>query len=281
MTRTVLFFGDSNTRGFGLMPQHRYAAVLERSLEGVPAGQWQFVVVAAASDLRTMGGKLEAALTRHRPDVLVVQCPTGPASYFIKYPPWLNLLRSLPARHLRWRKERAIAAELEEDQTHRRTRRDVLLDGHYVDSVYRFRLGKWAALRALREAAGRRYGVVVKATGARYLERMLQMRAMARAAVEGPILFFGLLPVSDSLYPGYHQRAREWNAELAKHLPDSAQRCSYVDVMEPLAALPSGDLLLSDESHFNVDGHRRIAALLLPELRRLIEEVESGQTAST
>lgn len=276
MAFTALFFGTSNTRGFGVLPEHRYAAVLERSLQCTLDGRWQFVVATSPGDLGVFGEKLAAALTRHRPDLVVVQCPTSPASYSINYPRWLNALRGLHARRLRWHKERAIAAEIDGDPSRQRTRRDALREGLYLDPVYSLRLGRWAAVRRLRAAAVRRYGLIVNMTGEQYVDSILRLRRTVRASTQAPTLFWGLLPLSENLYPGYHQRARDWSSELAKHVPDEARRCYFVDVMGALAAVSSRELLLNDETHLSISGHGRVADVLLPELRCLIEDFESG-----
>ena len=259
------------------MPEHRYAAILESMLAPTLGGRWRFAVASSPSDLRVIGEKLESALEQYRPDALMLNCPTGPASFFINYPRWMNLLRSMPARFLEWRKESAVALEIRNDSRRERTRRDVLREGRFIDSVYRSRLSSWPALRRLRAHAGRRYGVVVKTTSERYVERLLGFRTIARDHMQGPILFVGVIPLSDNLYPGFHQRAHEWNRELNKHLPDTAQRCFFIDVMEELAVMPSSRLLLNDETHLSIEGHRRFAELLLPELRRLIQEAEADR----
>ena len=80
MTRTVLFFGDSNTRGYGVGREMRFAAQIEAALAPVVGDRWRFVASGASSDFREIRVRLHGAVAKYQPDVLVWQCPTGPAA---------------------------------------------------------------------------------------------------------------------------------------------------------------------------------------------------------
>lgn len=280
MPHTVLFFGDSNTRGYGLAPEQRFAAVLERDLAGSTTSRWQFEVASSPSDLKAMVERLQKALDRYRPDILVWQCFTGPASYEIDFPPWMRRLRSVQDRYFAWRTRRAVSAEVRADPSGQRTERDAIHEGRYVDQVFRYRPGRLLLLRRARALIARRYGLVTKATRERYLQRMLEARSALRSQTQIPILFLGILPLSDTLYPGYHRRAFEWGAELERVLPDPAQHTFYIDMMTPLAPDAERGLLLNDATHLTVEGHRRVACLVRPLLLELMLTCERSASAS-
>ncbi len=267
-TRTVLFCGASNTRGYGVDPAVRFAAVLQNELGATLQGPWRFAVSTALPGFHNFRALLETAIPQTQPAVLVIQCPTSPISFTINYPRWLNALLSLQRRHLDWRRERAVAAEINREPAGTRSRRDALREGRFVESVNRFRFTRFSALRKLRSYAGRRYGVLVTTTVDEYVEGVMSLLATARAHFHGPILFIGPLPMSEEGYPGYFERARESSRKVARRLAETAPECSFIDVLQPLAPIPSAELLLSDHTHLTAEGHRRLAELLLPELRR-------------
>lgn len=276
MSRTVLFFGASNTRGYGIDPAQRFAAILERELSTSFDDAWQFVVSTSPHQFQAFRAKLKAAIAHTPPTILVIQCPTYPLSFPIDFPRWVNALRAVQGRHLHWRRERAVAAEISRDPTGARNRRDALREGRFIESVYRFRLTSRPSLRRLRNLAARRYGVRATSTLSQYLEGMASLQAAARDHFRGPIVFIGLLPMGENGFPGYAARAHEWNRAVAGRFTDAAQNLFFVDVLEPLAQLPPDRLLLSDETHLNIEGHRRLAELLRPDLARVMR----GQPAA-
>ncbi len=270
MTRTVLFFGDSNTRGYGVGHEHRYAAHVEAALAPAVGDRWRFVMSGADSDFRHITERLHAAIAKHRPDVLVWQCPTGPAAYFVQYPAWLRPLRAAYNTFFHWRRERGIRTEQARADTARSSRRDVLYDGRYVDALYRWRPASWPGTRHVNAFLAARYGVFVKATLERYLELIARHRDRIRAESDARLLFLGLVPHSDDMYPGYGARVSAWNAALATLLHHPEEGSVYVDPYPTLAAHPRRHLL-RDGSHLARDGHRVLAALVLPALTPLME----------
>ena len=86
MIRTVLFFGDSNTRGYGVGRERRYTSLVEKALGPTVGSEWRFVVTGTESDFRLISERLERAVATNSPDVVVWQIPTGPCSYFPRWP---------------------------------------------------------------------------------------------------------------------------------------------------------------------------------------------------
>ncbi|MBI3767198.1 MAG: SGNH/GDSL hydrolase family protein [Deltaproteobacteria bacterium] len=273
VTRTILFFGDSNTRGYGVGREHRYAAHVEAALAPAMGADWRFAVSGADSDFRVIPERLYRAVAKHRPDILVWQCPTGPAAHFVQYPPWLRPLRAAYNTLFRWRRELGIRVEQVRAEPALSSRRDVLYDGLYVDALYRWRPAAWPGTRHVNGWLAARYGVVVKATRERYLELIERHRERLRVESGARLLFLGLVPHSDYMYPGYGARVTAWSRDLAALLHHPEDGSVYVDLYTPLAAHPRRHLL-HDGAHLAADGHRRVAELVIPALLPLMRACE-------
>jgi len=279
MTRTVLFFGDSNTRGYGVGRARRYAAHVETALAPVLGGRWHFVVKSAESDFRAIRDRLHDVVAQYRPDVLVWQCPTGPAAYFVNYPPWLRPIRTLYNYAFRWRKESAIRREQRIAPPERSSRRDVMYDGHYVDAVYRMRPAAWPMTRHANEWLAARYGLHVKASLERYLDLMARHRDQLRRETDAPFVFLGLLPHDDHFYPGFNARVTAWTPELRRLLDRPAEGSTYIDLYPALAEDPRRHLL-HDGAHLTPTGHRRVAEVVVPVLASVLVERERDDSVS-
>jgi lysophospholipase L1-like esterase len=265
VTKTLLFFGDSNTRGYGVGRERRFASRVARAIDEATPGDWTAAVAYAESDFRAFRPRLEAALERHAPGLLVLQCPTGPACWFVAVPGWLRVARRPLERLFEWRSQRLVARELRRDPARYPTPHDARYDGLYLDRLYRFEPRKWPGLRELNAPLARRYGLEVKATLDRYLDRMLDLRARVRARTDADIVFLGLLPADERIYPGYPARVAEWTPRLAAALDDPAARSSFVD---PVGALGwnTDAVLLRDGTHLSGEGHRLVSGALAPVL---------------
>lgn len=273
MTRTVLFFGDSNTRGYGTGRERRYAALVEAALAPTTGAGWRFVVRGADSDFHAIAERLHGAVAKYQPDVVVWQCPTGPAAYFVQYPPWLRPIRAAYNAMFKWRRERGIRTEQARADAARSSRHDVLYDGRYVDSLYRWRPASWPITRHANALLARRYGVFVKATRERYLELMARHRDRLRADSRARLLFLGLVPHDDAFYPGFGARVTEWSPHLAALLHHPEDGAVYVDLYATLADHPRRHLL-HDGAHLAPDGHRKVADLVVPALVPLMHACE-------
>ena len=272
MSNTVLFFGDSNTRGYGVGRHDRYAAVAETLLRGDCGDTWQFVVGSSMSDFRVITDRLAAALTKHAPRIVVFQCPTGPASFFVNYPLWVTTPRRAYRRLLDRLREHYVRVEVSRTQ---RSRYDVVYDGHYLNRLHLWKPWHLPGLLTVRRWLVRRHGTVAKTTGDRYVELVCRLRDgwLAQTPV---VLFLGLLPSSDEYYPGYAQRAAQWGAGLTTALHQPSASRFYLDVHGPLTRGGTRQLLLRDGTHLSVEAHRQLAALVVPELRRLMQVCDEG-----
>lgn len=262
MPRSLLFFGDSNTRGYGVGRERRFASLVTQAIDEAAPGEWTAAVAHAESDFRAFRPRLEAALDRHAPELLVIQCPTGPASWFVAVPPWFRRARRPLERLLEWREQRLVARELRRAPQRYPSARDARYDGLYLERLHRLEPRKWWGFRNLNGPLARRYGLEVKATLERYLDRMLDLRARVRAKTDAEIVCIGLLSADERIYPGYRARVAEWTPRLAAALDDPAARSSFVD---PTAALGWNvdEILLRDGTHLSREGHRRVAAALI------------------
>lgn len=273
-SRTILFFGDSNTRGYGVGRQQRFAAVLETALAARGHAAWRCVVGHAPSDFRSFARRLDYPMETFVPDILVWQCPTGPAAYFVRYPEWITRLATFHNRWFNWRRARYIRADMRAGGEGR-TRREALYEGRYLNRLYGLRPARWPGIRQARRLLAARYGTRVKATRERYLELASAARDQLRARTGAPILFLGLFPHSDESFPGYTARIAEWNGYLARllHQPDAG--LLFLDVANGLH--PGSDqLLFSDGMHLSIEAHRRVAEIILPIVIRLIDTVETA-----
>jgi lysophospholipase L1-like esterase len=272
--RTVLFFGDSNVRGFGNDPRERYAALTEAAVASDTRAAWRFVVASAASDFHTIPPYLERAVAKNAPSIIVWQCPTGPACYFINHPPWARRLGAMKKYVFGRIRTRHIRADVRSDASGQRSERDALHEGRYIDGLHRWRAERWIGLRQWNRWIAARHGTIVKATRERYAQRICEIRDQLRTQCDAPILFLNLLPASDDCYPGYAARVAEWTPFLraALHRPELAS--FFLDIHAPLRRWRTRDLLLRDGTHLSPTGHRRIAELIAPVLRELMREQE-------
>ena len=280
MAKTVLFFGDSNTRGYGVGPERRYATLVEDAVRASIGGAWQFVTRSALSDFRVIRAKLHEVVEQHRPDVLVWQLPTGPAAYFVRYPWWLRPLRRAYASLFLARKEWSIQRQMRRQGADDvpDTRRAVESEGLYLNAVYRWRPAAWPITRHANEFLAARYGLITKATRERYVDFVEKHRHRMREAMDGPILFVGFVPHSEHMYPGFDARVTDWSADLARRLHDPAGGSSWVDPYPTLFAGP-GHHLLSDGCHLTPEGHRVLAGIVAPALAPLVHACDSSQQA--
>ena len=274
--RTVLFFGDSNTRGYGVGRARRYATLVENALAPEMGSAWRFAAAGASSDFKDIRERLYPAMDKHRPDILVWQCPTGPAAYFVQYPPWLRPIRTVYNTFFKWQRQWRIQRDVARGGGEvLRSRREAISEGLYVDALYRWRPASWTLTRNVNGLIARRYGTFVKATKERYLELMDRHRSRLRETSGAPVLFLGLLPHSDHFYPGFCERALAWGRDLEALLHDPARDSYYLELCAPL--LQDGGVarhLLRDGAHMSPAGHERVAALVTPVLGELMRIVQ-------
>lgn len=267
-TKTVLFFGDSNTRGYGVDPQLRWASLVEEQLRGATREPWTYAVASSWSDFKAIPKRLEAALAEYDPSIVVMACPTGPAAYYLHYPEWARKIGAVNRRIFAWADWFHVRAAMRSAK--QSSERDVRYEGRYVDALHRWQILRWPGARQLNRWMGSHYGVRVKATRERYLEWMEQRREQIRSQTAAPILFLSLIPHSDDYHPGYLQRAREWNRDLAALLDRPAEGSHYLDLFEPLAGRPTADMLLRDGTHLSPRGHSVVAPVIAPFLQQLM-----------
>jgi lysophospholipase L1-like esterase len=272
MARTVLLFGDSNTRGAGVGPQARFAALLEADLGRSFDHPWRFAVGHSVSDFRVFPDRLEAALAKHAPDVVVLQCPTGPATFWINYPPWIRWLTATSGWSFKWLQERYIRAYTRGGSQDPQARRDALYEGKFLDPLYRWNLAQWYGPRQIRRWIARRYGTIVKATGPRYVQLMCRLRDRLRSQSRAKVLVLGLLPHSEDYYPDYHKRAREFGKLLEAALHHPEEDVFYLQLHDALMRDGIDALLIRDGRHLSVEGHRRLASIVTPVLRQLMSD---------
>lgn len=273
--RTILFFGDSNTRGYGVGRQYRFAAVLEAALAAQGNTTWRWATAHAPSDFRSFAKRLDYAVATYSPDILVWQCPTGPAAYFVRYPEWIKRVAALHNRGFEWLRERYIGADVRAGGEGR-TRREALYEGRYLNQLYGLRPSRWPGVRQARRLLVARYGTKVKATRARYLELIGDARDRLRALTRAQIVFLGIFPHNDEYFPGYTARVTEWNEHLARLLDHPDDGFVFVDVHKSLNSLGPGTVLLSDGMHLSIESHRRVAETMLPTIVQLMRAIESS-----
>jgi lysophospholipase L1-like esterase len=268
-----LFFGDSNTRGYGVDRSLRHTALLERRLRADGFTSWTFVTVTERSDLRAIPAKIEKAVTTHRPTIIVWRCPTGPATYRIAYPRWTRELKGLHRRWFRWQRGRLVDAELDAGDRKERATHDALTDGTFLNELNRWRLLRVPGARPLKNAMAARYGFQVKATCDRYVERLAEIRDAVQLQVDAPVLMIGLIPHD---VPGYDDRVRTWRPVLADRFDRPADGSHYLDVFESLRT--ENGLLLRDGIHLSAVGHRQLADLVVDPLRELMIATPAAAT---
>lgn len=277
MPRTVLFFGDSNTRGYGVGRQRRWAALVEAALVPALGSTWSFVVASAKSDFREIPERLDAAVAKHHPRILVWQVPTGPAAYFVRYPPWLQSVRRVYDAVFERGRARAMRIDVARGGGEtQRPLHESLYEGLYIDRLFRWRPSSWPLVRHANAVLAARHGLIVKATRERYLDLIGRRRDYLRQRHDLTILFVGLLPHSDYMYPGFGARVTAWNADLRVLLHRPEDGCFFLD---PYATVMKGgpdECLLHDGTHISIAGHRRIAALVAPPLLDLIRACDDA-----
>jgi len=139
--------------------------------------------------------------------------------------------------------------------------------------VYRMRPATWPITRHANGWLAARYGLHVKATLERYLELMARHRDQLRRETDALLVFLGLVPHNDDLYPGFGARVKAWTPELRRLLHQPDEGSMYVDLYPALAEHPTRHLL-HDGAHLAVSGHRRVAELVVPVLQPLLEQRE-------
>jgi lysophospholipase L1-like esterase len=274
MARTVLFFGDSNTRGFGAGIEARFPTLLESALAQTFESPWRYAVGHSVSDFHVFPERLDAALSKHRPDVVVLQCPTGPATFWIKYPNWIRWFISVSAWSFKRLQELYIRLYSRDRSRDVKARREALYEGKFVDPLYRWNLAQWNGPRQIRRWFARRYGTVQKASGPRYVQLMCRLRDRLRSQSGAKVLILGLLPHSEDYYPGYHERAREYCKLLAAALHRPEEGIVYCDLYDGLMQGGFDGMVISDGKHLSPEGHRRLASIVAPPLKQLMSDCE-------
>ena len=278
MIRTVLFFGDSNTRGYGVGRERRYTSLVEKALGPTVGSEWRFVVTGTESDFRLISERLERAVATNSPDVVVWQIPTGPCSYFPRYPTWLRPLRAAyEAAFDRWREHMIRSDAAHRGGSEESARREALYEGLYLDHVFRWRPSTWPVTRHVSGWLAARYGTEVKATRERYFELVLRYSDRMRTQSDAHQLLLGLLLHSDDMFPGYGERALAWSRDLYGLLHQPGQGRSYLELCAPLMEGGVARYLLRDGTHLSAAGHQRVAELVTPVLQSLIVERSSSQ----
>ena len=274
MIRTVLFFGDSNTRGYGVGRERRFSSLVEKALAPTIGSAWRFVVTGTQSDFRMIPERLEKAVLANQPDIVVWQIPTGPCAYFPRYPTWLRPLRvAYEALFERW-----LEFKIRGDVARRggvvgeSARHEALYEGLYLDQVYRWRPSAWPGTRHVNGWLAARYGLEVKATRERYLELVVRYSDRMRALSDARQLILGLLLHSDDMFPGYCKRALAWGRDLDGLLHQPERGRFYLELCAPLMQAGAARNLLHDGTHLSVDGHRCVADLVTPLLQSLLAE---------
>ncbi len=281
MTRTVLFFGDSNTRGYGVGRDSRYAALVETAMPDAVETGWRFQTATTASDFRLIATRLDTAIAAYRPAIIVWTCPTGPLAYYVREPQWYKRLRKRFRRRLHARQERIIQDDIArgggEDT---RPRREAVYEGRYLDELYRGMPRNWPGMRWLRPLFAARYGTIVKATEGQYYELMRRHRERVRRATDATLLFCSVFPHSEYAYPGFNARASAWNAGLSRLLHEPGTGSTFVDVYGPLTRRRPHEHLLRDGMHLSSHGHRIVADVLVPEIRALMRAYDARAVVS-
>jgi lysophospholipase L1-like esterase len=279
MTRTVLFFGDSNTRGYGVGREHRFVSRIEKTLAPVIGSEWRFVVAGTESDFRMIPERLEKAVATNHPHIVVWQIPTGPCTYFPRYPRWLRPARAVyEAAFKRWLEHRVRRDVARRGGEAESARREALYEGLYLDQAFRWRPSSWPVTRRVNGWLAARYGTEVKATRERYFELVVRYSDRVRAQSGAPQLLLGLLLHSDDMFPGYGERALAWSRDLHELLHEPARGRYYVELCAPLMQGGVARHLLRDGTHLSPEGHQRVAELVTPALQSLLaEHSRSGQ----
>jgi len=264
----VLFFGDSATRGYGVGRERRYATLVGERVRGRTEGAWDFAVGATLSDFRAFRERLGIELGRVQPEVLVCQCPVGPACSSPRFPPWARAIMAVEHRLVARLAERYVSDELREDGD--RTRQESLYEGRWLTRLHRWRPSNWPVFGPLWKARASRYPPVHKVTVEGYVDRMRRLRAIGRERGAQRFLFVGLIPVADDVCVGYLSRAPAWCAAVRSALDEPHDGSRFVDVFTPLLEAGLDRVLLNDRVHLSVEGHRVAAGLVGPALEPLL-----------
>ena len=273
MIRTVLFFGDSNTRGYGVGRERRFSSLVERALAPTIGSELRFVLTGTESDFRLIPERLERAVATNHPDIVVWQIPTGPCAYFPRYPRWLRPLRAVYEATFKRLLERRIRNDAaRRGGVEESARREALYEGLYLDQAFRWRPSAWPGTRHVNGWLAARYGMEVKATRERYLELVVRYSDRMRAQSDAHQLLLGLLLHSDDMFPGFGERALAWSRDLQRLLHQPAHGRSYLELCAPLMQGGAARHLLRDGTHLSAEGHRHVAELVTPVLQSLLAE---------
>jgi lysophospholipase L1-like esterase len=277
VSRTVLIFGDSNTRGFGVGRERRFSSLIEKALAPTVGSAWRFVVKGTESDFRLIPERLEKAVTTTLPDIIVWQLPTGPCSYFVRYPWWLRPFRAVYDAVFEQLRERGIRGDAAlRGGSEKSARDDALYEGLFLDDLHRWRPATWPVTRHGNKWLASHYGTEVKATRERYLELVGRHSDRLRALSDAHQLLLGFLPHSDDMFPGYGERAVQWSKDLQGLLHQPARGRTYFELYGPLTQGGVARNLLRDGIHLSAEGHRRVAELVSPVLLSLISDRSRG-----
>lgn len=271
MSRTVLFFGDSNTRGFGVGREARFATLLQNRVAGVTGGDWRFEVGSCASHIPLIHERLSAAIDKYRPDLLFLHCPGGPLVPMIDYPAWVRGPQRMHRLLLRWIESLYKYADRRQlGDGVDRSEREVLYEGLYLNPTHLWKPSSAPLLRDLRRIVVSRLPTTGVIRLERYLDRLSELYALVRSKSSAPVTFYGVFPLRPDYYPGFNERVQSWTAPIAERLASLEGSPQYVDV-SALFAVPAETLLLRDGTHLSPVGHRRVADLLAPALRTALE----------
>ncbi len=268
MTRTILFYGDSATRGYGVGRDLRFAALIANDIRARATSEWQFSVGASSSDFSPYRKRLIVELERSRPEVLVCQCPVGPACYLPKFPAWVRAAMTVRHRFFKRLRKRYMTAEMRTDDT--RTDHESMYEGRWLSQLYGWQPSNWPLVGPLWRARVRRYPTIATVDLEGYVKRMLRLREEARTRGTRKTLFIGLIPVAEDICPGYLSRAPLWCAALRTALDEPGDHSRFVDVFAPLLEQGLDRMLLKDRIHLTAEGHRLAASLIGPVLEPLL-----------
>jgi lysophospholipase L1-like esterase len=261
MAGTILFAGDSNTRGYGVGRDRRFVGLVGQHLESAGFDGWTLATATSRSSFGQLRDRLARALDEHAPELVVLQVPTGPATQFVRYPDWIKPLTLRHFRVVARSRQRMIEAVVDE-RGGAVSQRDVEYEGLYVERLQRRDPASWLGGRYLRWLVAKRYGTIEKATKERYVELVGELATLVAASGPKAVVIHGLIRQSESRYPGWLARATEWTAALAAahHHPDDHRY--FVDVLTPLCRHRDRRVLLNDGTHLTPFGHACVAPVV-------------------
>ncbi|MGH7899744.1 MAG: SGNH/GDSL hydrolase family protein, partial [Candidatus Binatia bacterium] len=214
MERTVLFFGDSITRGYGVGRERCFATLVADELGARSASSWKFEVVTGWSSFPSYRQRLQPGLKRVQPEILVLQCPSGPACYFPRFPAPVRGYMRIQKRLLAWLTGRYVQSEIRREPAGGRTSYDALYDGRFLDRLHGWRPSHWPVVGPWWRRRAETYPPIPKVSREGYLKRIQHLVDDARAHGVRETVLIGLLPMTEDVCPGYLARARQWCAAL-------------------------------------------------------------------